>query len=389
MGSDQHDIRTRGRRPVTSPWKISPGAERVHLDPQHRGEVTFTVTNQGPVDLRAVFDVLPGEGTDRSWFNVDPQQGLVTHGGSVTFVARVAGRPGAQPGPRWLAGRVYSADGPPEETSAVSDRVVFEVTGPAAKPTNPLVWIIPVVVLVLLVGGVAGWLLLRGGEDGDTLPTTTTAPPTTTTTQPPPVMANLKGMSEKDARATIKDLGGKVGTVRHRQDPANDDTVLGQSVPPEVEIKPGTPVDLEVAVALAPAALLAPSNGATFSVSQGMPTVTWQAVPNAAGYRVQYESEVCAFIIFGIAPCIYSTEGSWGPPYTDYHARSFQDVRGTSATPDFKLRIHDGVPRAGHSGNVRWQVFPVDDFGNLGPPSGFFTFHKALRNPDEYGPLPG
>lgn len=371
---------------MTSPWKISSGVERVQLDSQRRGEVTFTVTNPGPVDLRAVFDVLPGEGTDRAWFTVDPQQALVTHGGSATFVARIAVRPDTPPGPRWLAGRVYSADGPPEETSAMSDRVAFDVTGAPAKRTSPLVWIIPVAVLVLLVGGVVGWLLLRGGEDGEASPTTTTAPATTT---PPPVMANLQGMSEKDARAAIEELGAKVGTVRHRQDPANDGMVLQQSVPADVEITPGTPVDLEVAVALTPAALLAPSNGTTFSVGQGMPTVSWQAVPNAAGYRVQYESEVCAYIIFGIAPCIYSDNGSWGKPYTGYHARSFQDVKGTSATPEFQLRIHDGVPRAGHSGNVRWQVFPVDDFGNLGPPSGFFTFHKALRNPDVYGPLPG
>lgn len=371
---------------MTSLWTISSGVERVHLDPARRGEVTFTVTNPGPVDRRAVFDVLPGEGADPSWFNVDPQQGLVAHGGSVTFVVRITARPDAPAGPRWLAGRVYSADDPPEETSATSDRVAFEVTGAAAKRTSPLVWIILVAVLLLLVAGVAGWLLLGDGEP-DALLTTTTAPPSTTTTQPPPVMVNLLGMSEKDARTKIEELGGKIGTVRHRQDPANDDMVLQQSVPPRVEVKPGTPVDLEVAVALAPAALLAPSNGATFSVSQGMPTVSWQVVPNAAGYRVQYESEVCAYIILGIGPCIYSTEGGWGKPYTDYHARSFQDVKGTSATPDFKLRIHDGVPRAGHSGNVRWQVFPMDDFGNLGPPSGFFTFHKALRNPDEYGPL--
>jgi hypothetical protein len=376
---------------VTRPWTVSAGSERVHLNPQGQGEVTFIVTNPGPTDLRAVLDVLPGDNADRAWFHLDQPQCLIIHGGSAPFLVRIAVRPGARPGPYWMSARVYSADGPPEETSVMSDRVAFDVAGTAAKRTNPLVWIIPIVVLVLVVAGVVGWLLLRGGSSGTALPTTTTtAPPTTTTTtQPPAVMADLRGLSEPDAAAAIKELGAKVGTVRHRLDPANDGMVLQQSVPPTVEVVPGMPVDLEVAVALAPAALLAPSNGATFSVTQGMPTVSWQAVPNAAGYRVQYESEVCAYLIFGIAPCIYSNEGSWGPPYTDYHARSFQDVKGTSATPDFKLRIHDGVPRAGHSGNVRWQVFPMDDFGNLGPPSGFFTFHKALRNPDEYGPLPG
>jgi hypothetical protein len=288
-----------------------------------------------------------------------------------------------------MAARVYSADGPPEETSAVSDRVAFDVAGAAVKKKlNPLLLIIPAVILVLLVGAVVGWLLLRGDDDPTPISLTTTTAPPTTTTQPA-VMVDLSGQSEQDAIATIEQLGATVGTVRHRQDPANAGNVIGQSVPATVTLEPGTPVDLDVAVALAPAALLAPSNGATFSVSQGLPTVNWQAVPNAAGYRVQYESELCGFIIFGIAPCIYSTEGKWGGPYVDYHARSFQDVSGTSATPDFPQRIHDGVPRAGHSGSVRWQVFALDDFGNAGPPSGFFTFHKALRNPDEYGPLPG
>lgn len=377
---------------MTSPWTISAGTERLTLNAERKADVTFTVTNSGPVDQRAVVEVLPGDNARPEWFNVEQPQRMITHGGSASFLAHVAVRLDVPPGAFWLAGRVYSADGPPEETSVVSDRVAFDVTGAAAKKSSPLVWLIPAVVLALVVAGVLGWLFLRGGDDPEPVAlTTTTAPPTTTTTPPPaPVlMINLVGKTEQQAADALTDLGAAVGGVAHRNDPPNAGKVLEQSVAEGTQLQPGDTVNLVVAVALAPAALQAPSNGATFAVSQGMPTVAWQAVPGAAGYRVQFESAVCAFIIFGITPCIYSTEDKWGGPYVDYHARSFMDVTTNSATPDFQLRIHDGVPRAGHSGDVRWQVFAMDDFGNVGPPSGFFTFHKSLRNPDEYGPLPG
>lgn len=372
---------------MTSPWTISAATERISLDKQRQGELTFTVTNPGPVDVRAVVEPLPGDNASLAWFNVDQPQRVVTHGGSAPFLMRVAVPLDAKPGPYWVAGRVYSAEGAPEETSMVSNRVAFDVGAAAVRRRlNPLVWIIPVVVLVLAVAAVLGWVFMRGDSSEPVAQTTTVT--TVTTPPPPPTMVNLVGMTEAKATDVLAELGAEVGTVRHRQDPANAGQVLNQSVPEGAAVDPDAPVDLEVAVSLAPAALNAPSNGATFAVNQGLPTVSWQPVSDAAGYRVLFESEVCAYIIFAIAPCIYSTEGNWGPPYVDYHARSTLDVTTTSATPNFQLRVHDGVPRAGHSGSVRWQVFPMDDFGNLGPPSGFFTFHKALRNPDEYGPLP-
>jgi hypothetical protein len=32
-------------------------------------------------------------------------------------------------------------------------------------------------------------------------------------------------------------------------------------------------------------------------------------------------------------------------------------------------------------------VQAVDDFGTLGPESGYFTFHMVLRDPDVWGPI--
>jgi PASTA domain len=375
---------------MTSPWTISAGTERVQLNPQRQGETTFTVTNSGPVDARAVVDVLPSENADRAWFTVDEPQRLVTHGGSATFPVRIAVRPDAPPGAYWLAARVYPADGAPEEASVTSGRVAFDLLPVSAvKRSNPLLWLIPVAVLVLAVGSVGGWLALRDTGSGEALPTTTatTAPPTTTTPAPPAPMPDLSGMPEQRATDLLKELGALVGTIRHQQDPANAGRVLAQSAPVGQPVPLDTPVDLVVAVSLGPAALSAPSNGTTFPKDGALPTLAWQPVPGAAAYRVQLESEVCGFVIVAITPCIYSD--SFGGFYADYHARSFVDVTTPSATPSIELKVHPGVPRAGHSGNVRWQVIPLDDFGNPGPPSGFFQFHKTLRFPDEFGPIPG
>jgi hypothetical protein len=41
--------------------------------------------------------------------------------------------------------------------------------------------------------------------------------------------------------------------------------------------------------------------------------------------------------------------------------------------------VQPDVPKAGHSGSVRWQVVGVDDFGTAEPPSGFFSFFANLR----------
>ena len=115
---------------------VSAASERVELDSTGRAEATFTVTNQGPIDQRLVFDVEPGETADQAWFNVVEPQVLVQHGGSATFLVRLAVPAGTAPGPGWFAGRVYSADRAPEETSVISDRVAFEIR----QSSRPVPW---------------------------------------------------------------------------------------------------------------------------------------------------------------------------------------------------------------------------------------------------------
>jgi hypothetical protein len=163
---------------VTTPWAISAGAERVELDAAGRAETTFTVTNSGPVDQRLVLDVVPGDGADRAWFNVVEPQVLAPHGRSTTFVVKIAVPLGTPPGTHWMAGRAYSADVAPEESSVLSDRVAFEVKPSQAPPPwwKKWWWLIAVAALLLVVAAVVLFLVL--GSDEPPPPDPTTTPPT-------------------------------------------------------------------------------------------------------------------------------------------------------------------------------------------------------------------
>jgi hypothetical protein len=146
------------------PWTVSASAERIELGPDGRAETTFTVTNSGPVDQRLVLDVVRSDPAVVAAV-AEPQR-LVPHGGSVSFLVSVTVPAGTPPGAGWLAGRVYSADVAPEESSVLSDRVAFEVK-PTAAPRKPNIWIwlIPVIALVLVVLGVVLFLVLRDSPE--------------------------------------------------------------------------------------------------------------------------------------------------------------------------------------------------------------------------------
>lgn len=145
-------------------WQISPGAQRLELR-DGRGEVVFTVSNPGPVDRRATFEVV---GSDQvgSWFTVSEPQQVVPLSGSKQFVVVVQPGPKAPAGTHWLAGRVYSADAAPEEDSVVSDRVTFEITAPPEKPKPKWgLWaLIAGAVSLVVVVGLVLFLVSRSGE---------------------------------------------------------------------------------------------------------------------------------------------------------------------------------------------------------------------------------
>lgn len=147
------------------PWTISASAERIELGPTGEADTTFTVTNNGPVDQRLVLDVVRSDNAGQVTVTVAEPQRLVPHGGSVTFLVKVKVPPGMPPGSAWVAGRTYSAEGAPEETAVVSDRVAFEIKpSEAPRKRNIWIWLIPVIVLVLAVIAVVLFFVLSDDD---------------------------------------------------------------------------------------------------------------------------------------------------------------------------------------------------------------------------------
>ena len=144
---------------MTTDWVITAATERVELSGGNTGETAFTVTNPGTAQDRVVYEAVPGDGADASWFPPPVEPQLVVDGGaSATFLQKINAPAGTPPGSYWLQGRVYSADTAPEEGSRLSGRVAFDVK-PSVKPKKPW-WPYAVAAgLLLVVLGVVGFLV--------------------------------------------------------------------------------------------------------------------------------------------------------------------------------------------------------------------------------------
>jgi hypothetical protein len=148
---------------MTTEWAVSAAAEQITLDARNTGELMFTVANPGDAPDTVVFDIVPGDGSARSWFTVAEPQRLVPAHGSVTFLVKVAVPGGTAPRRYDLTGLAYSSSTAPEESSRSSGRITYEVKA-TEKPPNRLPWIIAAAVLVLVVGGVVAFLLTRSDD---------------------------------------------------------------------------------------------------------------------------------------------------------------------------------------------------------------------------------
>lgn len=164
---------------MTTEWVITAAAERVELSGGNHGEMSFTVTNPGPAQDRVVFEVVPGDGADGSWFPpIEEPQRLVAGGASVSYLVKIDVPAGVPAGTYWFQARAYSADTAPEEGSRLSPRVAFEVK-PSVKPKKPW-WPYAVAAgLVVVVLAVVGWLVFGGDGEPKVQPS-----PTPTSTKP-------------------------------------------------------------------------------------------------------------------------------------------------------------------------------------------------------------
>ena len=187
---------------MTAPWVVTTSTERLALNAQRQGEVTFTVTNTTDAADRAVFEPIAGEGVDRSALTVENPDRMIPGHGSAAFLVRVAIPQQAAPGRYELYGQAYSAHLAPEETYGRSGRVVFEVA-PAPVPKKRPWWLLAVAALVVIVLAVVGWLVFgRGGPTPTPAASHSLAPSPTPRPQPTPICSarpRLQGTFSLDA----------------------------------------------------------------------------------------------------------------------------------------------------------------------------------------------
>lgn len=332
---------------MSTEWVVTTAAERVTLNEQRQGELTFTVTNPTNRTDRAVFDVVPGEGVDPAWFQVDEPQRAVRGTASVSYLVRAAIPAQTPPGDFAVQGRVYSADSAPEESSVLSSRVLFAIKGaekPAKKRWPWWIWVVAALVAIVL--AVTITLVVANSDEGPVVaPDGTVAVPDVST------------LSIADARAALEDAG-LVAQVKYRQDPAHAGTVQ-QPIPAGTRILNGSTVDVVFLVALKPPDLVSPANNSSAPRAK-LPALTWKDPDQyVTSWRITVYQETCYYLAL-ITPAQICRD----------LLTTDQIVTTTSYTPVLRFTLRPGT-QVGvfHSGTFKWQVQAVDDFGNPGPAS--------------------
>ena len=337
---------------MTTKWAVTVATDPVTLDDQRRGEAAFTVTNPGPAADRVVFDVVPDEGADGSWFSVSEPQRLVRGGASVSFVMKVAVPAEAVPGSYAVQGLVYSADSAPEESSVLSPRVVLEVPVGEGEPSRRWPWWwFAVAGLVVVVLAVVIVLVATGGGDDEGV----AGPRPTPTVVLPGVMPDVVGLTESEAARQL--ARRRIGVEpRYLHDPDQAGTVLGQSVPPGGTVG-SAGVTLDLAVALPAPVLIEPVGVVAGMTPDSRLELVWEPGDLASSWNVVLAFEHCNFFGEGLEArrqCYFFD----GDP-----------VRGLDE-PSYHISLafaFQSDPGRYFSGWFRWQVEPLDADGNPGP----------------------
>ncbi|GAA3453892.1 PASTA domain-containing protein [Dactylosporangium matsuzakiense] len=342
---------------MSTNWVVTTAAERVALDDAKRGETTFTVTNPAARADRAVFQVVPGDGADPAWFTVDQPQRQVAASGSASFLLAVQVPDGAAPGTYEVRGRVYSASEAPEESSVLSNRIVFDVAAPPAPEKRRIpMWILLVAaaLVVITVVTVTLVLTLGGGEAQQARPQPSAAP------SGPVTVPKLLDLNEANAGFALRDAHLVPGVIKHRIDTVHTGNVVESSPAVGATVESGSEVALVIAVKLgAPTAKTA--DKATLSIAQNGRLEWDQAEPYVTRWQVTYspymcfQSVMCTYI--GMATIRVDTRSA-APPLRPASAAFQGQYSGYVLSTD---------------ATFQWTVAPVDDFGNVGPASAPLT----------------
>src|SRR3954466_5318073 len=87
---------------MTTDWAVDTATERIEADPAGNASITFTVSNPGPVQDRAVLDIVTSEKADAHWFTGEQPQRLVTPQSTVNYTVALAAPAGTPPGQYWI-----------------------------------------------------------------------------------------------------------------------------------------------------------------------------------------------------------------------------------------------------------------------------------------------
>lgn len=353
---------------MSTNWVVTTAAERIVLNDARQGETTFTVTNPGGRTDRVVFEPVPGQGAEPGWFSVDEPQRRVAPAASVSFLVKAQVPDGAPPGTYELQGRVYSADSAPEESSVLSNRVVFEIAAPPppAKRRIPW-WIIAIAAgLVVVTVVVVTLVLTLGGGTQQTTQQASQAP--SPAGSGPVTVPDLARLNETQAVFALKQAGLVAGTVRHRNDPAHAESVLEQTVKADSQVPKGTAVGLVIAVKLtAPT----PKTAANAQIKIADGRLEWdQQEPYVTHWIVSVSPSMCVVVT---APLIGSSGGCNPAPLLSARADAKFYVPPLRA---YTTQV--AYANVVFNGQFQWSVMAVDDYGNAGPASPPLTAAMVL-----------